>query len=90
MTTDDVVVDVSQDWVLACHVQQRFMQAAGRNSGSKYCWSKITPEMSGYCKKPSKKAISMERCILCATVSRRSRTSGPARSPRRAAIFTSL
>lgn len=34
MTTDDVVVDVSQDWVLACHVQQRFMQAAGRNSRS--------------------------------------------------------
>ena len=34
MTKDDVVVDVSQDWVLACHVQQRFMQAPGRNSGS--------------------------------------------------------
>jgi phosphoserine phosphatase RsbU/P len=34
MTTDDAVVDVSQDWVLACHVQQRFMQAHGRNSGS--------------------------------------------------------
>jgi sigma-B regulation protein RsbU (phosphoserine phosphatase) len=34
MTTDDVVVDVSQDWVLACHVQQRFMQAPGRNGGS--------------------------------------------------------
>ena len=34
MTNDDVVVDVSQDWVLACHVQQRFMQAPGRNSGS--------------------------------------------------------
>jgi phosphoserine phosphatase RsbU/P len=26
MTTDDVVVDVSLDWVLACDVQQRFMQ----------------------------------------------------------------
>ena len=24
MTTDDVVVDVSQDWVLACDVQRRF------------------------------------------------------------------
>src|ERR1051326_2892308 len=34
MTTDDAVVDVSQDWVLACHVQQRFMQAHARNSGS--------------------------------------------------------
>lgn len=34
MTSDDAVVDVSQDWVLACHVQQRFMQAPGRNSGS--------------------------------------------------------
>ena len=26
MTAEDVVVDVSQDWVLACDVQQRFMQ----------------------------------------------------------------
>jgi len=34
MTTDDVVVDVSQDWVLACDVQQRFMQGQGRTSGS--------------------------------------------------------
>jgi sigma-B regulation protein RsbU (phosphoserine phosphatase) len=34
MTTDDVVVDVSQDWVLACHVQQRFMHGPGRNTGS--------------------------------------------------------
>ena len=25
MTTDDVVLDVSQDWVLACDVQRRFM-----------------------------------------------------------------
>ncbi len=29
MTTDDVVVDVSQDWVLACHVQQQFMHGPG-------------------------------------------------------------
>lgn len=34
MTTDDVVVDVSQDWVLACDVQQRFMQGRGRTSDS--------------------------------------------------------
>jgi sigma-B regulation protein RsbU (phosphoserine phosphatase) len=34
MTTDDVVVDVSQDWVLACDVQQRFMQGLGRTSAS--------------------------------------------------------
>ena len=34
MTTDDVVVDVSQDWVLACDVQQRFMQGLGRTSDS--------------------------------------------------------
>ena len=27
MTTNDMVVDVSQDWVLACDVQQGFMQA---------------------------------------------------------------
>ena len=29
MTTDEVVVDVSQDWMLACDVQQGFMQGAG-------------------------------------------------------------
>jgi phosphoserine phosphatase RsbU/P len=34
MTTDDVVVDVSQDWVLACDVQRRFMQGVGRASDS--------------------------------------------------------
>ena len=27
MTTGEMVVDVSQDWLLACHVQQGFMQA---------------------------------------------------------------
>jgi hypothetical protein len=27
MTTNEMVVDVSQDWVLACDVQQGFMQA---------------------------------------------------------------
>jgi phosphoserine phosphatase RsbU/P len=34
MTTNEVVVDVSQDWVLACDVQQRFMQCRGQNSGA--------------------------------------------------------
>jgi phosphoserine phosphatase RsbU/P len=34
MTTDDMVVDVSRDWVLACDVQQRFMQGLGRISDS--------------------------------------------------------
>ena len=34
MTTDDVVVDVSQDWALACDVQQRFMRGPGWNTGS--------------------------------------------------------
>jgi len=35
MTTDEVVVDVSsQDWVLACQVQERFMPGPGRNTGS--------------------------------------------------------
>jgi sigma-B regulation protein RsbU (phosphoserine phosphatase) len=28
MTTDEIVVDVSQDWVLACDVQQGFMHAS--------------------------------------------------------------
>ena len=32
MTADDMVVDVSQDWVLACDVQQRFMQGPGRTN----------------------------------------------------------
>ena len=27
MTTNETVVDVSQDWVLACDVQKGFMQA---------------------------------------------------------------
>ena len=34
MTIDDVVVDLSQDWVLACDVQQRFMQGLGRTNDS--------------------------------------------------------
>jgi len=34
MTTDELVVDVSQDWNLACDVQQRFMQGLGRTSNS--------------------------------------------------------
>jgi len=34
MTTDDRMVDVSLDWVLACDVQQRFMQGLGRTSDS--------------------------------------------------------
>jgi sigma-B regulation protein RsbU (phosphoserine phosphatase) len=34
MTTEDMVVDVSQDWVLACDVQQRFMQGLGQTSNS--------------------------------------------------------
>jgi sigma-B regulation protein RsbU (phosphoserine phosphatase) len=29
MTTEEIVVDVSQDWVLACNVQKGFMQAPG-------------------------------------------------------------
>jgi sigma-B regulation protein RsbU (phosphoserine phosphatase) len=34
MTIDDVVVDVSQDWALACHVQERFMHGSGGNNRS--------------------------------------------------------
>lgn len=34
MATQALVVDVSQDWVLACDVQQRFMQGRGRIGGS--------------------------------------------------------
>jgi sigma-B regulation protein RsbU (phosphoserine phosphatase) len=34
MTTDELMVDVSQDWILACDVQQRFMQGLERNSDS--------------------------------------------------------
>jgi phosphoserine phosphatase RsbU/P len=33
MATEGVVVDVSQDWALACNVQQRFMQGFGRRRG---------------------------------------------------------
>jgi sigma-B regulation protein RsbU (phosphoserine phosphatase) len=31
MTTDDMVVDVSQDWLQACSVQERFMRGPARN-----------------------------------------------------------
>ena len=34
MTTENMVVDVSLDWVLACDVQRRFMQGLGRASDS--------------------------------------------------------
>ena len=34
MTSDDVVVDVSQDWVLACDVQRRFMESLRTAGGS--------------------------------------------------------
>src|SRR5580692_3652108 len=37
MTTDEMVVDVSQDWVLACDVQRRFMRGLGRSSESVDC-----------------------------------------------------
>ena len=31
MTTDEVMVEVSQDWLQACDVQERFMRSPGRN-----------------------------------------------------------
>jgi len=34
MTTDELVVDVSQDWISASHVQQRFMRGPDGISGS--------------------------------------------------------
>lgn len=34
MTTHELVVDVSQDWLLACDVQKRFMQSQDRTSVS--------------------------------------------------------
>jgi len=34
MTPEEMVVDVSQDWVLACDVQRRFMQANSTVSDS--------------------------------------------------------
>jgi phosphoserine phosphatase RsbU/P len=34
MTSYEKVVDVSQDWMLACDVQQRFMQSLGRPTGT--------------------------------------------------------
>lgn len=42
MATDEMVVDVSLDWVLACDVQQRFMQGLGRSSDS--------ADYSGHCR----------------------------------------
>jgi sigma-B regulation protein RsbU (phosphoserine phosphatase) len=42
MTTGDVVVDVSQDWVLACDVQRRFMQGLG--------WTSDSVDYSAHCR----------------------------------------
>lgn len=42
MTASDMVVDVSQDWALACNVQQRFMHGRGRHTGS--------VDYRGYCR----------------------------------------
>ncbi len=39
MTTDEMVVDVSQDWVLACDVQQGFMQAAPYTASNSFDYS---------------------------------------------------
>jgi sigma-B regulation protein RsbU (phosphoserine phosphatase) len=33
MTTDGAVVDVSQDWLQACDVQERFMRSSARDNG---------------------------------------------------------
>src|SRR5215472_12607646 len=37
MTTNELVVDVSEDWVLACDVQQGFMQGLGGTTDSVDC-----------------------------------------------------
>jgi hypothetical protein len=37
MTTDEMVVDVSQDWMLACDVQQGFMQVPSMPNNSWDC-----------------------------------------------------
>ena len=37
MTNEGLVVDVSQDWATASHVQQRFMHGAGWNAGFVQC-----------------------------------------------------
>ena len=34
MTTDELVVDVSQDWVLACDVQRRLIEGLERTQGA--------------------------------------------------------
>jgi sigma-B regulation protein RsbU (phosphoserine phosphatase) len=34
MMTNEILVDVSQDWLLACDVQQRFMESLGGNARS--------------------------------------------------------
>src|SRR5579862_8683144 len=42
MTTDEMVVDVSQDWMLASNVQQRFMQSLG--------WANASVDYSAQCR----------------------------------------
>ena len=42
MLSETMIVDVSRDWVLACDVQQRFMQSLDRMAG--------TLDYSGQCR----------------------------------------
>ena len=77
MTTDDMVVDVSLDWVLACDVQQRFMQGLGRTSYSMdYSALAAKFELSA--------AIAMSSCLLRMSAWRWSLEMPPVKvSPRR-------
>jgi hypothetical protein len=72
MTTDDVVVDVGQDWVLACDVQRRFMEGLGRTSDS-VDYSARCPQVRALV------AIAMISCLLQMTAWRWSLAMPPAR-----------
>jgi len=76
MTTDDMVVDVSQDWLLACDVQRRFMQGRGRTA------IRWTTALAAAKFEPSA-AIAMISCLLQMTAWRWSLAMPPAKaSPR--------
>ena len=74
MPSDALVVDVSQDWAIACDVQERFMQSPGGGDGHF--------SYSGRCRQV--RALGGRLLRLCAAAAQSSRTSRRRRLRQRA------
>ena len=56
MTSDAMVMDVTEDWATACHVQRRFMQLSNATSATVSCSARCrqvralahSPKIQGY------------------------------------------